>query len=267
MDTRLIEDKYGTPWSRDELILALYLYCQIPFAQTKASNPEVVKLAHIIGRTPASVARKLGNFGAFDTILTKQGITGLTHVSRADAATWNEFSSDWSGLIYEAQRLLANCDAECQPANVKETIITRVPIATEARRTVTVRLCQAFFRRSVLASYGATCCMCGLDESALLVASHIVPWAANEAARPDPCNGLCLCALHDRAFDCGMVRVHPSDLTVQVVDKLLASKNPMVRSFLASINNQRIRLPSRFTPNPDYLTWHAENVFGIWQPT
>jgi putative restriction endonuclease len=45
---------YGSAWSREELILALYLYCQIPFAQTKASNPEVIRLAELLGRTPSS---------------------------------------------------------------------------------------------------------------------------------------------------------------------------------------------------------------------
>jgi len=261
-DTTLTEARYGAPWTRDELVLALYLYCQIPFAQTKASNPEVVKLAHTIHRSPASVARKLGNFGAFDPILAKQGITGLTHVSKADAAIWNEFSCDWGRLVAYSQQLLAEIDEQHQPIAAEEFIVSRLPIDAGATRTVTVRLSQAFFRRSVLASYGAICCMCGIDQPTLLVASHIIPWAINEVARPDPCNGLCLCALHDRAFDCGMVMVHPSDLTLHFKDKLLSSTNPAVRLYLASLENQRIRLPSRFMPNPEYLAWHADNVYG-----
>ena len=76
--------KYGTAWSREELTLALYLYCQIPFAQTKASNSEVIEFARVLQRTPSSVARKLGNFGAFDPLLAQRGITGLTHFSKAD---------------------------------------------------------------------------------------------------------------------------------------------------------------------------------------
>ena len=68
----MASEKYGSLWTRDELVLALYLYCQIPFAKTKANNPEVIRLAHVIGRTPASVARKLGNFGAFDPLLASQ---------------------------------------------------------------------------------------------------------------------------------------------------------------------------------------------------
>lgn len=66
--------RYGQDWNRDEQILALYLYCQISFKKTKANNPEVIKFANLLGRTPSSVARKLGNFGAFDSRLAAQGI-------------------------------------------------------------------------------------------------------------------------------------------------------------------------------------------------
>ena len=56
-------------------MLAFHTYCQIPFAKTKASNPDVISLAELLGRTPSSVARKLGNFGAFDPMLAEKGIS------------------------------------------------------------------------------------------------------------------------------------------------------------------------------------------------
>src|ERR1700738_1959268 len=99
-------DKYGEDWSRDEMILALYLYCQIPFSKTKANNPEVAKLAAMLGRTPASVARKLGNFGSFDPLLAKQGISGLKHTSKADRAIWEEFHNKWEVLVDLSSDLL-----------------------------------------------------------------------------------------------------------------------------------------------------------------
>ena len=64
--------KYGEPWTREELILAFDLYCRIPFQKTKANNPDVIQLAELLGRSPASVARKLGNFGSFDPELQRQ---------------------------------------------------------------------------------------------------------------------------------------------------------------------------------------------------
>jgi putative restriction endonuclease len=108
----VIASKYGTSWSRNELILALYLYCQVPFARTKTNNPEVIRLAILLGRTPSSVARKLGNFGAFDPLHAKEGISGLTHVSRMDREIWNEFYGKWDTLVAESQRLLRTMPTE-----------------------------------------------------------------------------------------------------------------------------------------------------------
>jgi putative restriction endonuclease len=103
MDARPAND--GQPWTRKELILAFELYCRIPFQHTKATDPRVKELAAILQRTPASVARKLGNFGAFDPQLAAQNISGLTHGSKLDRAVWDEFHTDWNSLIELAHQL------------------------------------------------------------------------------------------------------------------------------------------------------------------
>lgn len=56
-------------WTRDQPLIAFNLYCKIPFSKTKANNPLVIEVANLIGRSPASVAMKLGNFGSFDAAL------------------------------------------------------------------------------------------------------------------------------------------------------------------------------------------------------
>lgn len=89
----------------EELILAFDLYCRIPFQQTKASNPKVQELAALIGRTPSSVARKLGNFGAFDPELRRSGISGIIHASKLDKEIWDEFHQSWNDLVLEAAKL------------------------------------------------------------------------------------------------------------------------------------------------------------------
>lgn len=42
-------------WSRDEMILALNLYLKIPFGKMHKTNPEVIRVAKLIGRTPDAV--------------------------------------------------------------------------------------------------------------------------------------------------------------------------------------------------------------------
>lgn len=261
-------DRYGDNWSRDELILALYLYCQIPFSKTKANNPEVIKLAGLIGRTPASVARKLGNFGAFDPLLAGQGISGLIHVSKADKLVWDEFYNRWEGLVVASNHLLAKLSApipsatDLQAAIVleDEEIITRPAGPSERSGAVSIRLFQSFFRRTVLASYNSTCCVCGLDVRSLLVASHIKPWSIDESARSEPENGLCLCAIHDRAFDRGLIAVSERFQLI-VASKIILSKQRFVRAALIDFYSQPLQMPKRFLPRQEFLAWHRQNVF------
>jgi putative restriction endonuclease len=54
--------------------------------------------------------------------------------------------------------------------------------------------------------WGSRCPLTGITESALLRASHIVPWAeCDDERRLDVHNGLLLSALCDAAFDKGLV--------------------------------------------------------------
>ncbi len=101
---------YGAPWLRDELILAFDLYCRIPFKKTKASNPEVISLAKLLDRSPAAVARKLGNFGSFDPELQKQQVTGLLHASKLRppdiAASFQGIMLFWGSRMRQKPRMV-----------------------------------------------------------------------------------------------------------------------------------------------------------------
>lgn len=251
--------KYGTEWSREELVLAFHAYCQIPFAKTKASNPDVVALANLLGRTPSSVARKLGNFGAFDPTLAQKGISGLTHVGKADKATWQEFYGNWDALVRESERIRRAIGAS--PEERSESDNFRIPEGdTERRATTKQRVYQDFFRRSVLASYNTLCCVCECDLPPILVASHIVPWSMDTKNRLNPENGLCLCLLHDGAFDCGLLTITAS-LAVRVAREAKRSKSLFVRQAIVEFDGKPIQTPRRFLPRLEFLDWHFNNVF------
>lgn len=253
--------KYGELWSRDELILALYLYCQIPFGQATARNGEVQRLAHVLGRTPASVARKLGNFGAFDPQLQARGVRGLTHVGRRDREIWDEFHSQWDKLVAESQRILVNAPiAETISEEETPKIIAPPRTDTERLAEVITRVGQDFFRRSVLASYNNMCCFCGMQLRQMLVASHIIPWSVSKETRVDPQNGLSLCALHDRAYDRGLVSVEASGLIV-VSGVVHSSQHQFTKDVLSSFHRRSIIWPKRFAPRQDFLSWHLRNRY------
>mgnify|MGYP003148282537 CR=1 FL=1 len=259
MQERLV-DKYGSRWSRDETVLALLLYCQIPFSHASKSNGHVIQLADRIGRTPSSVARKLGNLGSFDPTLAARGVTGLVNTSRLDREIWDEFSDDWEALLDEGERIAQSGEypgSRSAPGLLDE----RLPEGpTEVMRTAKVRRGQQFFRSAVVSSYRERCCFCGLDLPDLLVAGHIVPWSERQGIRPDPRNGLSLCAIHDRAYDVGHATVG-TDLRIRLSSVVSASTSDAVRRMLGSLSGQRIEAPSRFGPRPEYLEWHVAHRF------
>jgi len=256
------EQKYGVAWSRDELILALYYYCQIPFARTKASNPEVIKLASILGRSPSSVARKLGNLGAFDPVLAKKGISGLTHYSKTDKAVWEEFTNNWDALVRESQRLLASPGVIPQGEGPHDEPEVGLPTGATERPVVGVqRVYQDFFRRTVLASYDFTCCVCGADLPMLLIASHIVPWSVDKQNRVNPENGLCLCVLHDRAYDRGLLAVDDK-MVIVVSREARKSRSEFVQHTIVEFADKSLHAPRRFFPRQRFLKWHLHNVFA-----
>ncbi|KAA3663371.1 MAG: HNH endonuclease [Chloroflexi bacterium] len=261
MDTSF--EKYGTGWSREETILALYLYCQLPFAKTKRTTPEVIELANVIGRTPSAVARKLGNFGPFDQNLAKQGIKGLTHYSKLDKQIWDEFSQNWDSLVDLAQDLMSRYKLDEQDWLEESTNLPRKNaslLVTEVETTTLVRKGQGFFRRAVLSSYNQQCCICGLDLKQLLIASHIVPWSVREETRLDPQNGLSLCVLHDKLFDTGLLTLDDS-LKVKISHNVNSSTSNVTQQLILAYQGKLILLPTRFVPKSEYLDWHRQNVF------
>jgi putative restriction endonuclease len=252
--------KYGELWSRGELILAFDLYCRIPFKKTKANNPDVIELAGLLRRSPASVARKLGNFGSFDPELRRQQIKGLVHAGKLDEEIWDEFNSDWSRLVLEAMRLRAELGAPFEEESEADTE-TGVPRgASEKEAMRKTRVHQSFFREAILSSYEETCCVTGLRIRECLVASHIIPWSISEQHRADPHNGLCLSATFDRLFDRGLITL-TNALEIFVSTRLREADDQRIREMISKYHGASIVRPRRFLPSPAHLEWHRNNVF------
>lgn len=252
----LDKSRYGALWNREESILTFELYCRIPFQKTKANNLAVKELATLLRRTPASVARKLGNFGAFDPTLRRFQIKGLTHTSKLDREIWNEFHADWNGLVWEAAQLRRKFG---QIPSAEQ--VARPPSgASERKRLTKQRVHQAFFRDAVLSSYNSTCCVTGLAVRECLIASHIVPWSEDARFRTDPTNGLCLSATFDRLFDAGLMTV-TIDLVIRFSSRVMKPQNSVTREMIYSYEGRPIRKPHRFPPSRERLEWHSMNRF------
>jgi len=190
-------------WTRNEHILAFNLYCKIPFGQIHSLNPQIIALAKVLGRTPGAISLKLTNFARLDPELQARGIKGMQHGSKGEPAIWQEFDNDPETLAFESERLLAQFTGRKleEIAEIDENELPKEGL--ERERMVRTRVNQHFFRTAVLSAYDFKCCVTGLDVPELLIASHIIPWAKDAKQRMNPRNGLCLNALHDRAFDRG----------------------------------------------------------------
>jgi predicted restriction endonuclease len=95
----------------------------------------------------------------------------------------------------------------------------------------------------------------------LLNASHIIPWSKSDENRVNPCNGLCLNAIHDRAFDRGLLTILP-DYTIKISPVLKKlSKNIAVKHFLLRYDGLTIKRPKRFLPDITFLRYHNEKIF------
>lgn len=248
-------------WTKEQLKLAFHLYCQLPFGKLDMRTPEVIKLAGLIGRTPGAVAMKLSNFASLDPAITSTGRKGLEGASNLDREIWDEFHADWETLAIESEMLRRKLDADAQPMDDSEEQLIPEDFTGETRKVVTEqRIKQTFFRRAVLSSYRGRCCMSGLSESRLLIASHIVPWSKDKANRLNPSNGLCLSAIHDRAFDKGLVTL-TDDFKIVVSEELKRKNEPFVNSVLLPLDGRPIELPERFMPSAEFLTRHRKELF------
>lgn len=246
-------------WTRDELILAVNLYCKLPFGKMHKGNSEIIRFAGLIGRTPSSIALKLGNFASFDPTLKERGIKGASNASKLDKQIWDEFYNNWDAALFASEEMLAK---------TKRTTIERInKIETadlpkegkEKERIVKTRVNQSIFRTVVLATYNNSCCITGINNPELLIASHIVPWSKDEKNRLNPMNGLCLNALHDKAFDSGLITISADDYTIRISSKLKKKNAPQsIEQNFLNMEGKVIHLPDKFLPAKELLKVHNE---------
>ncbi|MCK6475447.1 MAG: HNH endonuclease [Phycisphaerales bacterium] len=220
----------------------------------------MIALAGAIGRTPSAVALKLVNFASLDPELRAQGVGGMGNTSAADRSVWDEFFGRWDVL---ADNSVVPEPIIFEAAPQREISAPRSASVgpTEVVREVAQRRGQSFFRASVMAAHDGRCCITGITSEPLLRASHIVPWSHDPALRLDPRNGLCLNALHDAAFDRGLITL--SDRFELLVSERVKSEvpEPVYREMFASRAGATISMPERFRPSPEMLRFHRSEVF------
>ncbi|MFM9913340.1 MAG: HNH endonuclease [Methylophilaceae bacterium] len=249
-------------WKQEQVKLAFHLYCQIPFGKIDARNKEIISLANFIGRTPSAVAMKMLNIASLDPAITSTGRVGLGNASKLDRNVWNEFHTNWEKLAVECQVLRRQIDKNAfEDLESTGTELVAEDFTGETRQVLTEqRIKQNFFRRAVLSSYRERCCMSGLSEPRLLIASHIIPWSKDKENRLNPSNGLCLSAIHDKAFDKGLITL-TDDFKIVISEELKRREEAFVKDVLLPLDGKQIELPERFAPQTAFIAWHRNELF------
>ena len=196
---------------------------------------------------------KLTNLASLDDSLER---SGLRNASKADREIWEELHADWSATA----DAIAQANKQTGVEVLKDDEHPRVAVGEDVIAETKVRRGQALFRATVLSAYGNRCCITGLAEVELLVASHIRPWRDAPEVRLDPRNGLCLNALHDRAFDRGLI-TFDDHLRLLVSPALRELRNEYVRLSFTEMDGRPLRTPEKLAPDPTALAYHREHIF------
>jgi len=265
----------GKPWTHDELMLAMNLYCKLPFGQLDHRNPFIIEVAQKLGRTPSSLSMKLCNLASLDPQQQARGIKGLGSSSKGDKEIWNLFNSDWERYGVESEESLQSLLA--LPSGIEPVVsplaknqskqpAIKMPVytpsgPTETEATSKVRIGQRFFRQSVLASYNSRCCITGNPLPELLVASHILPWGSHPEHRLNPKNGLCLAQTQDAAFDKGLITFDEDfRLVLGPHLKEYLTNEALERNFFV-YEGKPILMPDKFQPDSEFMQKHRDAVF------
>jgi putative restriction endonuclease len=208
-------------WTRTHLLIALNLYCKIPYGKFHNRNPMIADVASRMGRTTNSLAMKLSNFASLDPVHRARGIKGPEGASQQDRQLWNEFRENPELFMPESEQLLHDL------------------YTTDQEKEVDI-----------------------VGAEMVRVASHIRPWRSFPEDRLNLRNGLCLSAIHDAAFDQGLLTL--DDQFRVVLSRALHERmhTHEWRIFFGPYEGQKITLPSKLAePDPMALEYHRTHVF------
>jgi putative restriction endonuclease len=131
-------------------------------------------------------------------------------------------------------------------------------------REGTLRRRDPEFRRSILIAYEFKCAFCGFDglldgSLVALEAAHVRWWThdgPNEVG-----NGLCLCSIHHKLFDKGVLGV-TSTRKITVSARFIG-RSKAADLLVISLSGQDVSLPLRGFPAvaAHHATWHTREVF------
>lgn len=247
----------GEKWSPQETAMAFALY-KLLGPTPKKTDEDVIALADALGRTVDSVRFKIGNLSALDKNRIALGKKGWENGSKTDKQIWEEYETNPDEFLNAAMDRLTEA-LNSSPLAIAEYDVVDLPQGETKQRLVNQRVNQNYFRRILMENYSRRCCLTGLAIDALLVASHIKPWSkSTPTERLAASNGLLLNALHDKAFDQGLLTI---DESYRVHISPTVKKSETANLWLWDFEGEQIELPKVNAPSKDFIEFHNEEIF------
>ncbi|MFZ3383905.1 MAG: HNH endonuclease [Candidatus Methanoperedens sp.] len=128
--------------------------------------------------------------------------------------------------------------------------------ATFSEREVKTRNFQQAFRNKLLECYQRKCAICDVDDEQFLRGCHIVPVSKDEKIASNRTNGICLCVVHDVAFEKGLISI--SDQFEVLVAESFKPTSSVLAISISNLNGKKIRMPIKYIPDKSYLKRHRE---------
>lgn len=240
------------PWTEDEFILALELYFKIPFGSIGKTNPDIIKLAQLLGRTPSSIGMRLSNYAHIDPNLSQGGLSGG---GKNCEKYWDKYCNNLTQLKIDAAisriRIVENVDNQ----SISTKRIKDVDRLVED-------MYNTKFQDIILSNYNQTCAITRMAIPSLVTACHIVPSSYNEENDLKADNGICLTILHAKAFVEGLIGID-EDYRMHISPRL--KKYTFVNGYSSNFkrfDNQTISFSDVIAkPNPEFLNWHMSTIF------
>ncbi len=161
--------------------------------------------------------------------------------------------SMYGSALNKYSEYLASALMDNSVENDIEEIINSPNIeTTEKAQLISARVGQGKFRKDLL-SYWGKCAITGMENSAMLLASHIKPWShCTNSERLDKFNGLLLIPNLDRAFDQGLISFSKHGAI------LISPSLKQVKKELGIDDEMCVHLSQK---HQSYMHYHREHIF------
>ncbi|PKP01948.1 MAG: hypothetical protein CVU11_13555 [Bacteroidetes bacterium HGW-Bacteroidetes-6] len=150
--------------------------------------------------------------------------------------------------------LVRNYDTNRRENAVVENVNTGVAVGE-----VEHRIGHQIFSDNVKENFSSKCCFpnCPVEGRGFLISGHIARWADNEPLRGHTGNGLCLCLMHDKAFEKGLFTLDENYRVVVLVNDF--TNRQWLSDLLQGGNNLEIK-PRQINPLSQALKDHWRRI-------